>query len=244
MADKYTPLPKNDVKRELQVSAARRGDKAALVASVDGTIWNFVKEFSRGLTETDKEDLHSAGRVGALIAADRFDPDRGVSFNTFASWWIRAHVIREMVLLRGRGRLRGQKMFFKIARLFTEGNSIEQVAEMLQVSLSSVADVAAIISLPDVPYEAAATRDSMLKISDVVPDAQIPDALAVLCGVEGDGDLAGAIKQLTEREQHVIYRYYYLGETFPVIAEGLGLSFQRVGQIEDVAVAKLRKLLT
>ncbi len=97
---------------------------AAWVQSVEGTVRSIARQCGKGFFDDDLEDLRAAGREGALRAARRYDPldERGASFNTYATPWIRTYVMNQVLFFLSQGRFKAtsrtpRTVFFRSARV-------------------------------------------------------------------------------------------------------------------------------
>lgn len=212
-------------------------------------------------------DLIQEGHIGLMEAASRFETTHEVRFATYASWWIRAaiqdYVLRNWSIVRG-GTSSGQKaLFFNLRRVrarlerangageATRDEMHRSIAEKLGVSAIEVARMDARLNVPDLSLNAplaageedGAERMEQLVASDPLPDEQV--------SLEIDGErrrrwLRGALRGLNEREFRIIEarRLTEEGETLETLGARLGISKERVRQIESRAIEKLRIALT
>ena len=187
------PSAKHADLRAAQAKAAADRDVAALVQSVEGTIWKIADHYSRGLSKEDVEDLRAAGRVGAVVAAERYDVSRGASFNTYALSWIRAYVVKEVFFFWGKGRLRGtngavRRIFFRQGRarrdLAAAGTkeTPEALADAMGVNVSILADVEVAIAanVPQEYLKDVSSDDGGVLARMCVADESDPDCVAIL----------------------------------------------------------------
>ena len=209
-------------------------------------------------------DLVQEGHVGLLEAAARFDPHREVRFSTYATWWIRAsiqdYVLRNWSIVRG-GTSSGQKsLFFNLRRLrakITNANkSIEsqdlyrELANAIGVSTKDVATMDARLSGPDVSLNMPIATDDETSVErqDYLEcDAPLPDQIV---GDSIDGDrrtewLHSALDVLNERELKIINRRRLSdkGATLEELGNELGISKERVRQLENRALKRLETVL-
>ncbi len=196
------------------------------------------------------EDLVSEGNVGLLQAADRFDPDKGIKFITYAVWWIRRAILQA---LSDQARLvRLPK--YKIRQV----RDLRERVETLRCQLArepGISDVAEATGLPERQVEQLLTLGAFEVSMDVDnPDGgdQSPfDQYLSEDHVEEDHHasevsaiLKEAISHLTPKEQHVVLRRFEFvpgpGTTLEVISREMGLTKERVRQIELRAKKRLK----
>ena len=210
-------------------------------------------------------DLIQEGHVGLLEAAARFDPEREVRFSTYATWWIRAsiqdYILRNWSIVRGGTSSAQKALFFNLrrlrARLTRNGDEIisdkvhQEIATTLGVSKADVATMDARLSGPDVSLNAPLSDDdqgSSVQRMDIMPDtAPLQDETV---GESIDSDrrmkwLKAALSVLSDREMRIL-RERRLNEeqaTLESLGGSLGISKERVRQIENRALEKLKKAL-
>ncbi len=207
-------------------------------------------------------DLIQEGHVGLLEAAARFEPERNVRFSTYATWWIRAsiqdHILRNWSIVRGGTSSVQKALFFNLRRLraklskgdsaVSEGEVHRQIAEAIGVPVNDVAVMAARLSGPDTSLNAPVSEgdgSSADRMDFLVSDAPLPDE-TVAEEIDGERRLAWlreAMSVLSEREARIL-RERRLdesgGATLEAIGEKLGISKERVRQIETRAMEKLK----
>jgi RNA polymerase sigma-32 factor len=211
-------------------------------------------------------DLIQEGHVGLLEAAARFEPEREVRFSTYATWWIRAsiqdYILRNWSIVRGGTSSAQKALFFNLRRLRARisqaagsGASMDavygEIAVAVGVSKNDVASMAVRMSGNDVSLNApladsdgGASSDRM----DFLVDAQpLPDAI-VEEAIDGDRRLSwlkAAFAVLNDREARIIRerRLQDDAATLESLGERLGISKERVRQIENRAIEKLKRAL-
>ncbi|MDQ0457385.1 RNA polymerase factor sigma-32 [Rhizobium paknamense] len=210
-------------------------------------------------------DLIQEGYIGLLEAAARFEPARDVRFSTYAGWWIRAsmqdYILRNWSIVRGGTSSSQKALFFNLRRLraklaqgdqrLTDQAIHEEIATALGVSVADVQAMDARLSANDTSLQAPVSQNNggdgierldMLASDEPQPDEQVTDMI--------DGErrlrwLKGAMNRLNERETRII-RARRLSEdtaTLEELGSELGISKERVRQIETRALEKLRHAL-
>ncbi|KAA0698806.1 RNA polymerase factor sigma-32 [Neorhizobium sp. P12A] len=226
-----------------------------LVISMAGKFRNFGLPMS---------DLVQEGYVGLLEAAARFEPEREVRFSTYASWWIRAsiqdYILRNWSIVRGGTSSAQKALFFNLRRLraklargdthLTVQSIHQEIAAALGVSLADVQVMDARLSSNDASLQApsiSSDAESAERMDFLVSDEPLPDE-QVSNMIDGERRrvwLASALKHLNEREMRIISarRLAEDGATLEELGADLGISKERVRQIESRAMEKLRSAL-
>jgi RNA polymerase sigma-32 factor len=208
-------------------------------------------------------DLIQEGHIGLLEAAARFEPERDVRFSTYATWWIRASmqdfILRNWSIVRGGTSSAQKALFFNLRRLRarlarrSEEEGIDvlgEIATAVGVSRNDVEMMDARLSGSDMSLNApisdldSGASDRMDFLVDTAP---LPDE-AVGESIDSDrrvGWLRAALTVLSERELRILKerRLQDEGSTLESLGERLGISKERVRQIENRALEKLRMVL-
>jgi RNA polymerase sigma-32 factor len=210
-------------------------------------------------------DLIQEGHVGLLEAAARFEPEREVRFSTYATWWIRAsmqdYILRNWSIVRGGTSSAQKALFFNLRRLrarlsrSSEDQSSQVFAMIAQAIGVSKADVELMdtrLSGPDIslnaPIADADSQSQSQRVEFLVDTTPLPDEIV---GESIDADrrvvwLRDAMEVLSDRELRIV-RARRLTEdaaTLESLGDRLGISKERVRQIENRAMEKLRRALT
>ncbi len=208
-------------------------------------------------------DLVQEGNVGLMQAAARFEPSREVRFSTYAAWWIRSsiqdYVLRNWSIVRTGTTAAQKSLFFNLRRLRAKiddtGDAImtaenkKWVSEHLGVPERDVETMASRLSASDRSLNAPLAVDGDAQWQDLLPDeSATPDQMVM---EERDNAkrkewIAEALKVLNERETLIISERRLTDDsvTLEVLGKRLGISKERVRQIEHQALNKLKKTLT
>jgi RNA polymerase sigma-32 factor len=254
------PLLQPGEEIELARRYQERGDRRALDRLV-GSHLRLVVKTALGYRGYGMPlgELISEGSVGLVQAADRFDADRGFRFATYAIWWIKAamqdYIIRSRSLVKMGTTTGERKLFFSLRRtkaslsVLDNGDmapgDVAQIAARIGVSETEVIDMNRRLG-GDMSLNATSERGEQSAWQDQLAD-EAPSQEEVLADQEqianGRAALAEALALLNERERR-IFVSRRLSETpkrLAEIATEMGVSRERVRQIEAVAFEKVRK---
>src|SRR3954462_13826052 len=208
-------------------------------------------------------DLIQEGHVGLLEAAARFEPERDVRFSTYATWWIRAsmqdYILRNWSIVRGGTSSSQKALFFNLRRLRARlAQSRDprprqaifgEIAAAIGVSAGDVELMDARLSAPDTSLnapvresESDANRQDFLVDEVPLPDETVGDTIDTERRLTW---LRSALGVLNERELRIVRerRLKDEGATLESLGATLGISKERVRQIENRALDKLRAAL-
>jgi RNA polymerase sigma-32 factor len=208
-------------------------------------------------------ELISEGNVGMMQAVKRFDPDRGFRLATYAMWWIRAsiqeYILHSWSLVKMGTTAAQKKLFFNLRKLKGQMQAIEEgdlspeqvkkIATRLGVPEEEVVNMNRRLAAPDSSLNAPVKADGGdMEWQDWLVDDSPNQEVRMGETQELDQRkhmLAGALRQLTDRERHIIVERRLVDEpkTLEDLSAKYGISRERVRQIEVRAFEKLQKAM-
>jgi RNA polymerase primary sigma factor len=240
--------------QELTVArSVRRGDARAMELLIESNLGFVVKVVSEyrqfGMSF---EDLVNEGNLGLIEAARRFDHSKGTKFITYAVWWIRKSIL---TALSEHALVRVPTYQMRKLREVTDGQrqlrrdlgrepSREEIGKLLAQSISRV-DRTLQLTLRETSLDQSATREGEATVGEFLVEREVPSPEERILSRENSTLIHEAMSFLTIQEQLVIrHRFGLMGTrmlTLKEIGERLGVSRERVRQIEVQAKSRLRK---
>jgi len=250
------PLLSREEEMELAVRLREKGDPEAAYKLTTANLRLVVKialEFQRAFVNI--LDLIQEGNIGLMHAVAKFDPYKGVKLSSYASWWIRAYILRyilnnwRMVKI---GTSQAQRKLFY--NLHKEKERLERmgfaprpalVASRLDVTAEEVEEMEQRLSHSEVSLDTPLSEDRRTTVGDLVPSRQAaPDEII---GDEQQKEMVrrlveGFAAELNEKEKIILFERMFTDspKTLQELGEQFGITRERVRQIESRLLKKLR----
>ena len=248
-----TPLltQKEEIYLAEQIS---EGDEEALNKLVEANlrfVVSVAKQYqNRGLP---LEDLINEGNIGLIKAAHKFDRTKGFKFISYAVWWIRQAIMEAIVNQSRMVRLPFNKVWevFKVEKTYNKlrkdlgrDPSMEEVTKELGIPISDLSSIMKNLG-KDLSLDEMISEDYDSTLLDFIPDDKSPLADNSLMIESLKIEVSKVLDSLPRREGEILRLYYGISEertlTLTEIGELLNLSRERVRQIKELSLNKLRR---
>jgi RNA polymerase sigma factor (sigma-70 family) len=236
------------------VLAAKRGDRAAraqLVEAFMPLVSAIARTYRSG--QVQRLELLQEGVVGLLRALERFDPERGVPFWGYATWWVR-QAMQQLVAELTRPVVLSDRALRHLARLKQAHHDVvqqtgleptrEELAARTGLALEQVDDLLATERAPrSLEEPVSSAEDDIGTFGELLADPLAEDEYELVLGAVERAELHALLAGLSDRERAVLRARYGLDDggelSLRAVGDRLGLSGERVRQIERRALSKL-----
>lgn len=243
--------PEEEVQLAIRI---KQGDQFALEKLTKANlrfVVSVAKQYqNQGLSLSD---LINEGNLGLIKAAQRFDETRGFKFISYAVWWIRQSILQALAEQSRIVRLplnkvglsnKISKAYSQLEQEYEREPSTEELAEMLEIGTEEVETTLGVaarhvsVDAPFVDSEDNTLLDVLENPNSEAADSELSHYDSLRCEIER------SLGTLTERQRDVIKLYFGIGVEHPMSLEDIGEKFsltrERVRQIKDKAITKLR----
>ncbi len=251
----YSPL----LSAEEEVHYARlaqKGDELGRCRMIESNLRLVVKiarrYLNRGLAFLD---LIEEGNLGLIHAVEKFDPERGFRFSTYATWWIRQTIERALMNQTRTIRLpihvvKELNSYLRAARSFAQTQDHEPSPEEIARHLDKpIEDVKRILGLNErvTSVDSPLNKGSDKSVLDAIPDENNADPAILLQDADLNRHLQIWLSQLNEKQRQVVERRFGLSgqkmSTLEEVGGEIGVTRERVRQIQVEALGKLREIM-
>ena len=251
----FSPLLSAD-EEKYYARQARSGDESGRKRMIESNLRLVVKisrrYINRGLTLLD---LIEEGNLGLIRAVEKFDPDLGFRFSTYATWWIRQTIERAIMNQTRTIRLpihvvKELNVYLRAARELTQKldhePTAEDIAEMLDRPAS---DVKRMLRLNErvVSMDTPVGPDSDNSMVDMIPDVHVCDPSQLLQDIDIKDNISVWLEELSDKQREVVSRRFglrgYETSTLEEVGREIGLTRERVRQIQVEALKRLRTIM-
>lgn len=228
-------------------------NRDAMIENNLGIVYDIARQYqSRGLS---MDDMVQEGTIGLMKGLQRFDPGRNCKVSTYASWWIRAYILRAIAdntdvripkhLYEARGKV--FKLLSRRATMFGGDADIDDVLDTLDVPEKRRKRIRNLIKIGpvtewslDIEIEGKKIKRDTYK--DALPDDASPVDNEVISKLQHD-DMLEKMELLNDRERFVLENRFWMDRTLEDIGLELGITRERVRQIEKAAISFLREII-
>jgi RNA polymerase sigma-32 factor len=248
------------VERERELALARRAQaggrdaraaRDALVKANLRLVVKFANEYARRNRHVHIDDLVQEGNIGLLLAVDKFDPERGIKFGTYAAFWIRARMLdivisSRTVLKIGRTSRVQRRVIFHGHKC--KGVTIPEISAELKLREHDVEAVAASLR-PPISIHTEGKGHQGRDTPNLQIERALIDGAPLADDMLADKSFVAAVQErlgtleLDERERDLVYRRFMQDEpaTLLALGEEWGVTRERVRQVETLLLARLRR---
>jgi RNA polymerase primary sigma factor len=250
--------PRLTPQQEIELAAKiRNGDRKAralMISSNLRLVVTIAQDYANlGLPILD---VISEGNIGLMTAVDRFDPSKGAKLSTYAAWWIRQSIKRALSNQSKTIRLpvhlgdkisKMRRVALQMSEELGREPTDDELAEEVGIASSKVSQLKT-ASIRPASLEAPISDDDLTEFGESVGDEEARTPFELLRDKDLQKNVGGLLEVLDAREKKIIsQRFGFEGgarKTLNEVGKKLGVSRERIRQLENIALSKLRRALS
>jgi RNA polymerase primary sigma factor len=251
-----TPLltPQQEIELAAKIKMGDRQARALMISSNLRLVVTIAQDYANvGLPLLD---VISEGNIGLMVAVDRFDPSKGAKLSTYAAWWIRQSIKRALSNQSKTIRLpvhlgdkiaKVRRVALQMSEELGREPTDEELGEEIGIASGKVSHLKT-VSIRPASLDAPISEDDLTELGETVEDEQARTPFELLRDKDLHNDVDGLLGKLDDREKKIIsQRFGFDGggrKTLEEIGKKLGVSRERIRQLENIALSKLRRALS
>jgi RNA polymerase primary sigma factor len=246
--------PQQEIKLAAQIKKGDRNARAGMINSNLRLVVTIAQDYANlGLPLSD---VISEGNIGLMTAVDRFDPAKGAKFSTYAAWWIRQAIKRalsnqgktiRLPVHLGDKILKMRRVALQMSEELGREPTDDELSEEVGIASEKISQLKS-VSIRPASLDAPISDDEPTEFGESVADEEAGTPFELLRDKDLHAEVGGLLEELGDREKEIIsQRFGFDGgkrKTFEEIGRRLGMSRERIRQLEDAALARLRRALT
>jgi RNA polymerase primary sigma factor len=251
-------IPRLTQQQEIELAAKiRNGDRKAralMISSNLRLVVTIAQDYANlGLPILD---VISEGNIGLMTAVDRFDPSKGAKLSTYAAWWIKQSIKRALSNQGKTIRLpvhlgdkisKMRRVALQMSEELGREPTDDELAEEVGIASAKVSQLKTASIRPS-SLEAPISDDDLTEFGESVGDEEARTPFELLRDKDLQNNIGGLLEVLDDREKKIIsQRFGFDGgarKTLDEIGKKFGVSRERIRQLENVALSKLRRALS
>ncbi|MEY2495002.1 MAG: polymerase primary sigma factor [Verrucomicrobiota bacterium] len=251
-------IPLLTPQQEIELAAEiRKGDRHARALMINSNlrlVVTIAQEYANlGLPVPD---VIAEGNVGLIAAVDRFDPAKGAKLSTYASWWIRQAIKRalsnqgktiRLPVHLGDKLLKMRRVALQMSEELGREPTDDELAEEIGIASGKISQLKA-VSIRPASLDAPMSDDELTEFGATVADEEAGTPFELLRDKDLQNELGELLEELDDREKKIISQRFGFeggkGKTLQQVGESLGVSRERIRQLESAALSKLRRALS
>ncbi|MEK0450097.1 MAG: hypothetical protein RL088_2365 [Verrucomicrobiota bacterium] len=250
-----TPLltPQQEVELAAKIKRGNKQARATMIQANLRLVVKIARDYSNlGLPLMD---LISEGNIGLMKAVERFDPAKGGKLSTYAAWWIKQSIKRALANQSKTIRLpvhlvdkisKIRRVSLSMSEALGREPSDEELADEVGISAAKLAQLRT-VSIRPASLDAPMSDEDGTQFGEIVGDDSAVDPAENLSDKNMQEEVADLLRVLDERERKIIMSRFGLDggstRTLEEVGERFGVTRERIRQLQNIALAKLRRAL-